>query len=120
MVVPTLAPVASPCKPAELLIVATLIDEEDHDTDVVMFAVDPSVYRPVAVNCCVPPMETDGLSGLTSMAARTTVVTVRLAEPVTAPEVAVMIVVPLPMLVANPLLPDVLLTVATPGTEELQ
>jgi len=95
-------------------------DEEAHVTEVVMFAVDPSVYRPVAVNCSVPPIGTDGLSGLISMAARTTVVTVRLAEPVTAPDVALMTVVPLPVLVANPLLPGVLLTVATPGTEELQ
>ena len=54
------------------------------------------------------------------MAARIRCVTVRLADPVTAPEVALMSVFPLPVLVANPLLPEVLLTVAKLGTEELQ
>jgi hypothetical protein len=62
----------------------------------------------------------DGLCGLTSIAANTAVVTVRLLDPATLPEVAVMTVLPLPVLVATPLLPDVLLTVATLGTVELQ
>jgi hypothetical protein len=62
----------------------------------------------------------DGLCGLTSIAASTAVVTVKLRDPATLPEVAVMTVLPPPVLVAIPLIPAVLLTVATLGTEELQ
>jgi hypothetical protein len=62
----------------------------------------------------------DGLWGLISMAARSAAVTVRLPDPVTAPDVALMTVAPLPVLVAIPLLPGVLLTVATAATDELQ
>jgi hypothetical protein len=47
-------------------------------------------------------------------------VTVKLVEPVTVPDVAVIVVVPLPTAVANPLLPAVLLIVATPAADELQ
>jgi hypothetical protein len=111
---------ASPTDPGVLPIVATAANEEAQVTDVVMFAVDPSVYSPVAVNCCEPPIGIDGLCGLTSMAAKIAFVTVRLPDPATAPKVALMTVLPLPVLVAIPLLPDVLLTVATLGTDELQ
>jgi len=97
-----------------------VVDEEAQVTDVVTFAVDPSVYSPVAVNCCDPPMGTDGLCGLISMAARIRFVTVKLDDPVTLPELALMSVFPLLALVANPPLPGVLLTVATLGTDELQ
>jgi len=62
----------------------------------------------------------DGLCGLTSIVASTAVVTVRLRDPATLPEVAVITVLPLPVLVATPLIPAVLLTVATLGTDELQ
>jgi hypothetical protein len=120
IVVPELAEAASPIDPDVLPIVATVADEEAHVTDVVMFAVDPSVYSPVAVNCCEPPIGMDGLCGLTSMAAKIAFVTVRLPDPVTVPDLARMTVLPLPMLVAIPLLPEVLLTVATLGTDELQ
>lgn len=120
MVVPALALVASPSDPGVLPIVATAADEEPHVTDVVMFAVDPSVYSPVAVNCCEPPIGMDGLCGLTSMAARIAFVTVSLPDPVTVPDLARMTVLPLPVLAAIPLLPEVLLTVATLGADELQ
>ena len=120
MVVPELALVASPIDPDVLPIVATVVDEEAHVTDVVMFAVDPSVNSPVAVNCCEPPIEMDGLCGLTSMAAKIAFVTVRLPDPVTVPDLARIPVLPLPVLAAIPLLPGVLLTVATLGADELQ
>jgi hypothetical protein len=103
-----------------LLIVATVAEEEAQFAVVVMFGVDPSVYSPVAVNCSVPPIGVDGLWGVISMVARSAVVTVRLPDPATPPRVALRTVAPLPELVATPLLPGVLLTVATPGTEELQ
>ena len=57
---------------------------------------------------------------MTSIAARTAVVTVRLADPGTDPKVAVIMVLPLPRLVANPFVPGELLTVATDGADELQ
>lgn len=120
IVVPALALVNSPSDPGALPLVATVADEEAHVTDVVMFAVEPSVYSPVAVNCCEPPIGMDGLCGLTSMAAKIALVTVRLPDPVTVPTVALMTVLPLPVLVTIPLLPEVLLTVATLGTDELQ
>jgi hypothetical protein len=120
LVVPEPALVASPIDPGVLPTAATVGDEEAHVTNVVMLAVDPSVYSPVAVNCCEPPIEMDGLCGLTSMAARIAVVTVRLPDPVTAPKVALMTVLPLPVLVAIPVLPEVLLTVATLEIDELQ
>jgi hypothetical protein len=115
---PTL--VAIPWDPAVLLIVATVDDEETQATDVVTFAADPSVYSPVAVNCCELPTGTVGLCGLISMAARMPLVTIKFPEPVTPPELALMSVLPPPILVANPPLPGVLLTVATLGTDELQ
>ena len=103
-----------------MLIVATVGDEEAQVTDVVMFAVDPSVYSPVAVNGCDTPIEMVGLSGPISIVARILLVTIKFADPVTLPEVALMSVPPSPVLVANPPLPGVLLTVATLGTDELQ
>lgn len=54
------------------------------------------------------------------MAARIAVETVRAPDPATEPEVALITLVPLPVPVAIPLLPAVLLTVATVGTDELQ
>lgn len=120
MVVPESALVASPIDPGVLPTAATVGDEEAQVTDVVMFAVDPSVYSPVAMNCCEPPIGMDGLCGLTSMAAKIALVTVRLPDPLTVPKVALMTVLPLPVLVAIPLLPELLLTVATLGTDELQ
>lgn len=62
----------------------------------------------------------DGLCGLTSMAAKTTFVTVRLPDPITLPRVALMTVFPLPVVVVLPFVPGVLLTVATSAADELQ
>ena len=118
--VPLPALVASPCDPEVLLIVATVAEEEAQFAVVVMFGVDPSVYSPMAVNCSVPPVEMDGLWGLISMAARSRGGHRQAGGSRHAPEVALMIVIPLPVLVAIPLLPGVLLTVATAATDELQ
>lgn len=74
----------------------------------------------MAVNCSVLPVGIDGLCGEIWMAARIAVATVRLPDPDTEPEVALITVVPLPVLVAIPLFPAVLLTVATVGADELQ
>jgi hypothetical protein len=48
---PAATEVASPLEPAVLLIVATLVLDELHDTAVVRFCVELSEYVPVAVNC---------------------------------------------------------------------
>ena len=120
VVVPLPALALSPCEPGVLLIVATVADEEAHVAIVVMFATVPSEYSPVAVNGSVPPNRMDGPCGLISMAVRVAVLTVKLPEPVIPPNVAAMTVVPAPVLAAIPLLPGVLLTVAAPGTDEVQ
>jgi len=59
--------VASPCVPESLLIVATLGCEELHCTDVVRSWLLPSLYLPLAVNCCVMPVAMLGLVGATAI-----------------------------------------------------
>jgi hypothetical protein len=120
LAVPAAKPVASPSDPDTLPTVATVGEEEDQTTVVVMFAEVPSEYRPTAVSCCVPPMGTNEPCGVISMAARMALLTVKLPDPLTAPEVALMTEFPLPVPVARPLVPGVLLTVATVGDDELQ
>jgi hypothetical protein len=68
VLVPTAAPVASPA----VVIVATLVFEDDHVTWEVMFCVLPSEYVPVAVNCCVAPTLIVGLAGVTEIDDRVT------------------------------------------------
>ena len=75
---------------------------------------------PVAVNCCVDPRAIDEFSGDTVIETSAAVLTVRVVEPVTEPSVAVMVVCPVPALVASPFVPAELLMVATPGLFELQ
>jgi hypothetical protein len=70
----------------------------------------------VAVNCSVWPAATDGAAGVTEIDVNTGAVTATLAEPVTEPEVAVIVVVPGATLVANP----PLLTVAIVVADEVQ
>ncbi len=50
-----------------MLIVATLVFELDHVTSVLMFCVVPSPYVAVAVYCCVVPLLTLALAGVTAM-----------------------------------------------------
>ncbi len=69
---------------------------------------------PVAVNCWVVPTAMVGVDGATVMDA--TVATVSVVEPETTPKVAVMVVGPVVMAVASPV---VLLMVATLVAEEL-
>jgi hypothetical protein len=84
VVVPVFTPVARPV----LLIVATVVLFELHPTTPVMFSVLPSLYVPVAVNCCVAPLTIDGLLGVTDSETRVGGVTVRLVEPLIDPELA--------------------------------
>ena len=56
---PTPAPVAKP--PA--VIVVTEVVAEAHVTALVRFCVLPSLNVPVAVNCCVRPLASEGFAG---------------------------------------------------------
>jgi hypothetical protein len=50
-----------------LTIVATLVFPDDHSTWAVRFAVALLLYVPVAVNCSVAPMATEGFDGVTAI-----------------------------------------------------
>lgn len=81
---------------------ATAAFDELHNTDAVMSWVLVSLNVPVAVNCFVVPMAMLGLAGVTAIETRLAPVTVSKAVPLVAPEVAVMVAVPGPVLVASP------------------
>jgi hypothetical protein len=57
-------------------------------TGLVRLFVVPSLYVPMAVNCCVPPVAREAEDGVTEIALSVAVVTVSAAEPVIDPEVA--------------------------------
>ena len=67
------------------------------------------------MNCCFCPRGIEAAAGVTAIETRLGAVTVKLAVPLIAPSVAVMLVEPCPTLVANPEL-----TVATAVAEEVQ
>ena len=71
---------------------------------------------PVALNCCVSPGPIDGLAGVTAIEVKVAAVTVNVVDPVTDPEVALMVVVPAATLEARP----ELLMLATLVAEEFQ
>jgi hypothetical protein len=121
VVVPTASAVAMPCDPAAFEIDATDVLDDDQVTVAVMSCVEPSLNVPVARNACVLPFETLGFGGLTSMPVSTALVTVSVVEPLTlvAGSSAVIVVVPVPMALATPLLPDTFEIVATEVTDEL-
>jgi len=85
-----------------LLIVATPVVSELHCTVPVMFCVLPSVYVPVAVNCCVVPSGIDGIAGVTAIVTSTAGVTVKVVEPEIAPNVAVTLLLPKATLLTSP------------------
>ena len=68
------------------------------------------------MNCWLVPDAVDGFVGVTVTETSAAVVTVRVVDPLTVPEVAVMVVVPRPVPVARP--PAVI--VATPVDDEFQ
>ena len=77
------------------------------------------MYVPVAVNCCVKPLATDGLDGATAIEASVAEVTVRVSLGVVIPpSVAVIAVVPMASAEASPWLPEVLEMVATDGVRD--
>lgn len=62
---------------------------------------------PVAVNCSVYSLFNEMMEGVTPMETSVAGVTVNVAEPLMATEVAVIVAVPAPLPVANPLAPIV-------------
>ncbi len=75
---------------------------ELHVTVLVRFCVVPSLNVPVAVNCCVAPLAIDGFAGVTAIDCNVAAVTVRVVEPLIAPDVALIVEVPTPAPVARP------------------
>jgi hypothetical protein len=99
VVLPAVAAIAKP--PA--VIVATAGEEEFHVAALVRSWLLPSLYDPMAVNCNWLPLAIDGLEGATAIeTSAAVVVTVSVADPLTVPDTAVIVVVPAPTPVASP------------------
>ena len=109
--VPTPCPLANP----PLAILATA-EDEFQATEPVRSCALPSLYVPVTANCWLAPLAIEALPGLTDNDTTTGAVTATFAEPVTEPEVAVIVVVPGVTLVAYPAVP----IVATAETDDAQ
>ena len=75
-----------------------------------------SLNVPVAVNCCVRPFASDGFAGVTAIDCSTAAVTVSVVEPVTPPNIALIVLIPGATAVANP----PLVIVATDGVPDAQ
>jgi hypothetical protein len=109
-------PVATVVAKPAALIVATVVVADAQVTVLVKFCVLLSLKVPVAVNCCVRPLATEGLAGVTAIDCRVAVVTVNVVEPKIAPDVALIVEVPTAKPEAKP--PAVIVAVA--GVAELQ
>jgi len=72
------------------------------------------------VNCFVVPKAIEGSAGVTLIETKVAGVTVTVVEPMTDPELAVIVVCPVARLVASPIVGAVLPIVATAGTVLLQ
>ena len=72
------------------------------------------------MNCCFVPRTMLAFVGVTAMDTSFAAVTVRVVEPETLPSVAAMVVLPTATLVARPLLPAALDTVAAEVLVEVQ
>ena len=115
VVLPGLMPVTTPLD----VMLATVASIELHAAAPVMFWLLPSVKTPVAVNCWLVPEAIEGLWGVTATATSAAAATVNIDDPEIVPEVATMLVVPVPLLVASPCVPEALLIVAAPTFVEL-
>ena len=106
VVCPTASPVARPVP----LTLATVVVDELHVTEFVRVCVLPSLNVPVAVNCFVVPTAMLELMGVTAMDTNVAPDTVSDAVPLTDPDVAVMVAVPVPT-------PDTIPVASTLATE---
>jgi hypothetical protein len=104
---PTVAvTLALPCAPAVTrpveLTEATPLFELAYVAALVSFCVEPSLKFPVTVSCCVSPDGTLGFAGVIVSETSTGAETVKVAEPETAPYVAVIVDVPCPDVFTSP------------------
>lgn len=117
VVLPTPAPVA---KPPETIVAIEVCDELQV-AEPVRSCVLPSLYVPVAENCCVFPFAIVGFDGVTAIDTNVAAeVTVRLLDPVIVLDVALIVDVPAASAVAKPCVPLELLIVAIVCLLELQ
>ena len=107
-------PVASPVAKPLLLTVATPGVDDVQLTRPVTFCVLPSVKVAKALNCCVVPSGIAALVGVMVRATKAGALTVRAAEPLIGPDVALMLTLPCELLLTKP--PGALL--ATAAEEE--
>ena len=88
-------------RPAEFMdAIAGALDA--HATVAVMFCMLPSLYVPVAENCCVVPATIEAFVGVIAIDCKVAAVTVSTVEPVIDDDVAVIVEVPTPAPVASP------------------
>ena len=113
---PCAKPLTSPCVGTMLLMLPTVAEDELQITRFVKSWVLPSERVPIAVNDTVVFGAIDVLDGLTPSETKAAAVTVKLADPLTLPDVAITVADPWALVVANPLLA----TAAIPVAEELQ
>jgi hypothetical protein len=102
VVVPTVKALAKPWLPPELLIVATTGLLLFHVAAVVRSCLLPSVKLPLAVNCRVFATVIEGWIGVRAIETNIGGVTVNVVEPLTEPELAVMVVIPCLAVLASP------------------
>jgi hypothetical protein len=95
-------PVAKLAATPWALIVAVVGVEEVQTTEPVMSCVEESLNVPVAVNCSVVPTGMLGLAGVTAIEERVALVTVKDPVPLTDPEDAVIVTMPVPTPVESP------------------
>ena len=121
VVVPIDAAVATPCVPAALEIVATVVLEDAHVTEAVTARVEPSLYVPVAMNACVVPLAMLVVAGVMATLRRTPAVTLSAALPAmpVAGSVAVIVVEPAEAALAVPWEPAAFEMVATAVEDEV-
>ena len=82
--------------------VATVALDELHKTEAVRSCVLVSLNVPIAVNCLLVPIAIVEFAGVTASETNVAAVTVSVVLPLTDPEVAVIVVVPVPTAVASP------------------
>jgi hypothetical protein len=98
VLVPAATPVANP--PAVIVAVPAVCELQV--TVLVKFCVELSENVPVAVNCCVVPFAIEGFAGVTAIDTSVAEVTVSKVDPLTVPDVAMIVLVPAAFAVAIP------------------
>jgi len=82
--------------------VAIPVALEVHVADPVRFWLLPSVYVPIALNCSVVPSAIELFAGVTAIDTSAAAATLNPVEPVMPPEAALIVVFPIPTVLAIP------------------